>query len=243
MEETNKSLALLLVAAIIVSLGGTIVSLNKLGEIQLTGITGRATTGGKEGFVTLNITEETIMTVMRSMIDFGNGYVNSTCDNCTMWTNSSTGGKNYSDSECCVGEWRTLGVEADTGIWVQNQGNTNLTVNMDLDKNAASFIGGATPSPEFQIRIMNDSNARTPTGTSSALADDTIGSCDWNYTGGDPEHTWRSVSTDDPVICPDYLFGFDSAADEFVIDVRLVVPRLAVAADQTATITLTGTSQ
>ena len=58
MEHTEKTLALLLVAAIVVSLGGTIVSLNKLGQIELKTLTGKAT-DSQPGYVQLNITSDT----------------------------------------------------------------------------------------------------------------------------------------------------------------------------------------
>jgi len=240
MEETNKTLALLLVAAIVVSLGGTIVSLNKLGQIQLGALTGRAT-DTSPGYVQLNVTSETTITFTRATINFGNGYVNSTCNNCTMNTNSTTSGTNYTNTQCCINEWKNPGSdkEADTGLWIQNQGNTNLTLNLDFDKTAATFIGGSSPSPEFQWIVINDSSARSCTGTCSAPGDDTGGACAFLNNYG---LLWNNANMSDPEICASYGFKAITTQDEFVIDVRVLVPRTAIAAQKTATLTVTGTS-
>ena len=146
MEDTNKTLALLLVAAIVVSLGGTIISLDRIGQLSITGFA----TSNQTGIVQFNITSATTLTLTQSTIDFGNGFVNSTCNNCTMWTNSSTSGTNYSNATCCLGEWYPLDSDADTGIYFKNQGNTNLSIQLNFSANASAFIGSSSPDPKFQ---------------------------------------------------------------------------------------------
>src|SRR4030066_277530 len=64
MDLSNKSLALLLVAAIIISLGGTMISLNKLNEMGVTGLV--------PGQVTLAITSNMSCNV-DSNVSFGSG--------------------------------------------------------------------------------------------------------------------------------------------------------------------------
>jgi hypothetical protein len=229
MDETNKTLALLLVAAIVVSLGGTIVSLNKIGQFEgLVDITGRQVTDTSTGTVQLNLTSDTAITVTRNTIDFGNGYVNSSCDNCTMWTNSTSGGTSYSLGGCCVNEWKTVATsgEAMSGLWIQNTGNENLSVNLNFSANATSFIGGDTVN-----------------GTCTGVAeDDTTDSC-----GGSLLYTttWYDFNTSDPYVCggaASYPFEADGTQDEFVLDAKVIVPRNAPAEEKSVTLTFTGTS-
>jgi len=239
MEETNKSLALLLVAAIIVSLGGTIVSLNKLGQLQLATVTGRVADTGT-GYVQLNVTSQTTITFQQTTIDFGNGYVNASCNNCTMYTNSSTSGENYSNIACCLGNWYPLTVSSDTGLYFQNEGNTDLTVNLNVSADADTFIGGSGPSPEFQFIIKPDFEARAATASGeTAPNDDTATSCadNWKY-----DDVWTAVNVSNPVVCASTGFKSNSSQDETVIDFRVLIPRTASAASKTATVTLTGTS-
>lgn len=67
MEVTNKTLGLLLIAAIVVSLGGTFVSLNKLGGVSTTGYA----TNNETGTVTLTVDTALSILVSDNNINFG----------------------------------------------------------------------------------------------------------------------------------------------------------------------------
>ena len=67
MEITNKTLGLLLIAAIVVSLGGTFVSLNKLGGTSATGYA----TNNETGQVFLSVGTALSILVTDASIDFG----------------------------------------------------------------------------------------------------------------------------------------------------------------------------
>lgn len=239
MEDTNRVLALLLVASIVISLGGTIVSLSKLEGLGITGYQ----TATDTGLVQLNITSETNIAITSGTMDFGNGFVNSTCSNCTMWSNSNSTGSNYSDASCCESDWTVLGPNASSGIWVQNQGNTNLTVNINFSANAASFIGGSNPAPLFDFRIVNDSDARTCQHTAcTAPGDDTTGSCVDPGWGNQYMSSWATANTSDVLVCASGGFKPITTQDEFAVDIRVRVPRTATASQKTATIFFTGTA-
>jgi hypothetical protein len=77
-EISNRTLAILLIIAIAISLGGTIVSLNRLAQVRVPVITGFAS---DQGTATVNITSQASLIFAVNSIDFGNGWVNSTAAN------------------------------------------------------------------------------------------------------------------------------------------------------------------
>ena len=97
-DINNKTLATLLVVAIIVSIGGTLISLNRLSKFGGIGVTGFATSGTAK--VNLSVTSSTGITVTQA-IDFGSGYAD-TATNCTMESNLSSGARPDTD---CKGDW------------------------------------------------------------------------------------------------------------------------------------------
>lgn len=244
MDETNKTLALLLVAAIIVSLGGTIISLNKLGEMELAGITGFASTNDT-GTVTLSVTDSTQIAFTTTTLDFGTGFVNGTanCNNCTMWTNSSIGGENYSDP-CCAGtSWPSLGLES--GLWIENQGNTNLSVQLNFTEDASEFIGGDTVTPLVQFKLFTDNDADACAGStcSGEAANDNTDSCPTGpllYTD-----QWYDFNKSNPYICGAsgvYDLKPVWTEDEIVMDIKVLIPQNALPGAKSVDIVVTGTS-
>jgi len=135
MEEiSNKTLATLLVIAIIVSIGGTLISINRLSRIGLLGVTGFGTTGK----VNLTVQTTTGISVTQE-IDFGTGYAN-VGTNCTMESNLSSGSR--ADTDCQGTNWPTYIVDATKRyIMVNNTGNQNINVSINASSAATSWIG------------------------------------------------------------------------------------------------------
>jgi hypothetical protein len=158
-EISNKSLAALLVLAIVISLGGTIVSLGKIKNMQFNvpffGATGFATTG--QGNVTLNVTSISSIQFTDNTLNFGNGYITAGGDNCTMSVNesNSTTLVERSGTSNCDGDWATFAAGSETPLTIENNGNTFLNVTIQSDKDSSTFIGGTLPSPVFQWVITN----------------------------------------------------------------------------------------
>ncbi len=142
MEMSNKTLAMLLVAAIAVSLFGTIFSLNRLESF---GTTGFATQANGTASVYVNTTTSIIFNV--STINWGTGYVNTSGGyvNCTMATDAA-------HSAGCSG-FTTVS----NGFILENDGNTNATVSLYANATAVQFIGGSSGGgPLFQYKVSNN---------------------------------------------------------------------------------------
>lgn len=131
-DISNKTLAILVGVAIVVSLVG-LLSVGKGGVVY---ISGRA--GSGEGPVSLNLTSEVSIKV-ENAIDFGNGRV---------WANSTNA---TLDSDAGTVQWGTWAA-GKKYIKVENDGTVNISVNVTADQNAATFIGGTNPS--FKLKAV-----------------------------------------------------------------------------------------
>ena len=153
MEISNKTLALFLVAAIVVSLAGTIISLNKLGQVTTTGFAATDT-----GTATLQVNSTTSIFFSIDSINWGSGYVNGSYINCTM-------GSDNKRSLGCVG-FTTVA----QGFVLENDGNKNVTVELVANATAAQFIEGSTGGgPEFLYNVSNNETDACDTPAPAAL--------------------------------------------------------------------------
>jgi hypothetical protein len=160
MDISNKTLALFLVGAIILSLGGTIISLNKIS--QITGPTGFATTG--TGKVNLTILSATDISLQNASIDFGTGVVNASVCSFAILSNNNSG---QNLLNCWVNDTysaarpNNVPVTAQGAyIQIQNDGNVNITVTLtSTKKNATNFIGNCTSEDHNWYRFSSQINA------------------------------------------------------------------------------------
>jgi len=218
-EISNKSLAILLVVAISVSLVGTIVSLNRLSQLRAPGITGFAT-DTSTGTAQVYVGTTASLKFSTNDLDFGTIAVNTTLGqiNCSVWSGNSTGGKSKStDGQC---DNQSTGPGAWTNLEIENDGNTNVTITMVSDVAAAAMIGGE--NPKFALKgVVNE------TGSCK-----TIGPI-----------LWEDVNTTAMDICTSPN-GLDWVANNDSIDIafNLTIPWNAAVGSKTATLTATGTS-
>lgn len=144
-EISNRTLAYLLVAAIIISLGGTLVSLNRLGIIGPTQVTGAATTGN----VSVQIDQDSSINVTATSIDFGQGSI--------------TGGSSYAilDSDADNNQFWS-GSDIQEYLTIENAGNIDLNISFTSTHDASTFIGGT--NPEFNYTSINDESSSCASG-------------------------------------------------------------------------------
>ena len=130
-DISNKTLALLVGVAIVISLVG-IFSVPKGGIVY---ITGRGTTGttsyGVQSELTINVTQ--------TAVAFGSGKVETGYNSCVVASNSTQSGTETvgTASAGCGGNW--TGVNTRSFI-VRNDGTVNVNVTVQSGKNATEFI-------------------------------------------------------------------------------------------------------
>lgn len=152
MELSNKALAWLVVAAIAVSLFGTIISLNKLNSP-----TGMASYTNATG--TTSVTISTLTTLRfalgQNSLNFGWGEVktNESQYNCTMWINSSAAGAAINQSAGCAGFNSTA---ANGTFVIENVGNTFLNISLNFSANQTWVEGGTRTNASFQFQVWEN---------------------------------------------------------------------------------------
>ncbi len=132
-EISNKTLAILLIGAIVISLGGTLISLNRLTRVRMPGITGFAT---DEATIALQIIQLIEVQWKIDSINWGTGKVITNRSGCTLKSFPTSIGPN------CTG----TGFEAqEDGLILENTGNVDVNLTIKTGDSANQFIGGANP--------------------------------------------------------------------------------------------------
>lgn len=176
-EISNRTLAILLIGAIVISLGGTLISLNRLGRIKTVsfpGITGMAV-NQTLGNVSLEVTDVTWINFSIWQCDFGDGFVtgSATCGmNSTGWINTTGGGQCSTDFTGCT-----------NALEIRNIGNHNVTLNITMASGSTTFLGA---SGRFYWKMVNGTNGTT--GTNNGCFGGTAGGAyptEWTEQAGD----------------------------------------------------------
>ncbi len=128
MDVSNKTLGMLLVAAIVVSVGGTFLSLQQLGS--LSGSTGFATSDS--GQVNLTVAQTLSIELTDDVINFGECLLN---DTNTIFVDSSVVRGSVDNAYCD----NTAGFPDDLAL--RNAGNVHACVNMQTNANGTTLFG------------------------------------------------------------------------------------------------------
>jgi len=137
MDISNKTLGLLLVAAIVFSIGGTIISLNKLDGFSTTGFA----TNNQNGTVTLSVAEALSIVLDDSAINFGTCTLPGGQD-IVVDSNLASSGLNNS---LCDGTSGWSSAPGDV-ITVHNNGNVPANVTITSNVTGQAFYGSDASS-------------------------------------------------------------------------------------------------
>ncbi len=202
MKSENFLLAFAITAAV-VSLVVFGYSYSNLGDLVLK-ISGYATGTG-----TANLTVETQAAVnfTTNIVNFGSGRVSEGFTSASLITVGS--------GTVSGGNWT-----AASGLILENIGNTNVSLNITVGKNASNFIGGTNPVYEINV-----SNVETGSCTNATFA---LG-------------IFYNANTSNNILNCN-VFRFDSAADSLRIDFNLTIPENSLKGSLGDIITATATA-
>ena len=230
-EISNKTLAVLLIVAIALSLGGTLVSLNRISSIAR----GPAITGYVSSMFNTGTTNVTIQTTASlrfavNLLDFGKGAVNTTAGNTLCSIASSTAGGTKAANTQCI---NFTAVGSIYSLQLENDGDMNLTVNMSADKNATNFIGGGASGAEQFLWTVGNNETN---------------SC--NNITGPGTGNWSNMNTTSMLVCSTGYgaamggLGFITTQNSLAININLTIPSdsTKTTSNNLATITATGTT-
>ena len=162
-DISNRTLALLLVTAIVVSVGFTLFTLNGLERST----TGRATL--QPGNVSLTIQDATSIYLYKSIVDFGSGYVNTTKTICATnaTLNASYGYIDSAGNDCWVGSGSTP--PSPTSLAVENDGNRNISLYVKGPPPATFYQGLGAPVANISWVARNNESSSCNTGLSTSV--------------------------------------------------------------------------
>jgi hypothetical protein len=141
MDLSNKTLGLLLVAAIVISIGGTIISLNRLDAVSTTGLV------TQNGTVVLTVDDLLSITLADNIIDFGSCTINGAQGWSYVNSNSSAAG--YNNTECT-----NSGALPDYLV-VENNGNVDANLTLQSNVSGIDFFNAATSNVTFYVENVS----------------------------------------------------------------------------------------
>ncbi|MBS3097878.1 hypothetical protein J4209_03745 [Candidatus Woesearchaeota archaeon] len=217
-EMSNKALMLLLVVAIVVSLGGTFISLSKLASVKTLPLTGFVISNVSTGYVNLSVLSAVSFSVANN-IDFGSGYVNGTVgDNAVLESNLSSSSETNG-----TGSWTWSSLKY---FLLENDGTKDLNINITSDKNASNLTKAANSEFGFAMSSWENSPlAGACNGTTKTTA--------WT------EFLMRASDVGrNQTVCSSLQYA--NVNDTINVSIRVVIPNNARAGAVSANITFTG---
>jgi hypothetical protein len=206
-DISNRTLALLLLAAIVVSLGLTVYTINTLNNVG--GVSGMVASP-RYGNVTLTITSAESFRLEVATVNFGSGFVNTTDSKCQGTNSNATlfAGATYNDTNgdnCWVSLITTP--PSPVGFEIVNDGNVNLTISVTGPNSSLFFPGATNPLTNLSWIARNNESSSCTSGLSSTK--------------------WKDFQNHSQTICSKLSY-FPESSDSIGIDVKVVIPATGV---------------
>lgn len=235
-DISSKTVVALLVATIVISLGGTFATLNALNNklgVGMPQITGFATV--PNATATLTVQTYSSIKFSQATVAFGAGSVNTSggFNNCTL---STLGGATGLNSGCIDF------TEVNNGFTIENDGNTNLSVELRSNETAEQFIGVGSALFLWNVTVNEAGSCRNTTVSSTPdgiVQPNTSVGCGGGGGAAGCGTIFEAVSTSNKNICPRLLFV--DASDALNVDINISIPADAPAGAKVAGLIVTGT--
>lgn len=221
MDISNRALAMFLLAAIVVSLAGTITSLNRLGSISTTGYAS-TDTGTVQlvvaGSLSITTADATPSINFVGCVPYPGGSVSINSEN-----SSNTSGANG-----------ICGYASIQNITVRNDGTVDANVTIQSNEvgeleGSGSFLEATPDASDIAFKAENHSRDTGSTGGCSSLVGNVNAFTQYtNFTATGTKHP----------LCANLTWGEDTT-NSLTTDFEIVVPRNVAAQTATATITYT----
>ncbi len=224
-DISNRTIVSLLMIVMVVTVVGTVFSVNKLEEFvgRFAMVTGAATSG--TGYVNLTTASNNAITIAGN-VDLGTGYVNSNVSS----ANISTDVNFTAGSSGLTGWFNSTGkawsANSTTNISITNSGNTIVNITFSSNQSVAAWLGGT--SPDVRVKFRDDP--------------DEPGSC----TGSYPANYSTQVNATVQNVCTSATLGqgldYLDTADNLLVYFNLLIPRNVASGQRSATLTFTSTA-
>jgi hypothetical protein len=222
-DITNRSLAGLLVVAIVISIGGTWLLANQSpGFLAITGLTQSTDTG------TAQLTVQTFGSIRFAVnsVNFGSGQVNTSGGNqgCILDTNGTN------DSNRCENFTANS-----VGFQLENDGSANATIQLSFSNSASGFLGGDPTIAKYRYVVSNNETNSCSNSTGGFT-------CAANQNCTVAPIGWSDVNTTSPgtTICPKLLFT--DLSDSLKVGINITIPYDSPSGAKLSTLTATATT-
>jgi hypothetical protein len=202
-EISNKTLATLLVVAIVISLAGAFFAMR--GVSQITNVITGFESASSGGTAKVNISEVEQITLYQPTVDFGTGYRNQTNvginDECQLTTNQST-------KPIC---WFNVTAWAPRPFVLENTGNVyvNVTINSSINTTFLNGLPLGTAVQRYQF---------VPSDSSDGLFLRPENGCNVTFT----TTTWTEFTNARQLICSNMSPA--DTEDQFYVDINISIP-------------------
>ena len=224
---SNKSFAILIIATLLLSFGTSFYILQKSG-VNTGKITGFALI--PNGTATLVVQTTSSIRFTADTVNFGTGSINTEGGfrNCTL---STVSGAAYDNSGC------TDFSRVNNGFTIENDGNTNLSVQLRSNQTALQFIGSAGALFLWNVTLNESGSCLNATLDEDAVYPNTTQDC--GAGAANCGNIFENVDTSGKIICPRLRFIDNS--DALNIDINLSIPEDTPAGTKLVGLIVTGT--
>ena len=229
-DVSNKTLAFLLVATIVESLGGTFISFSfvksKIKEESVS-LTGFALIPNGTVSLSIGTTASIKFTSGADTVTFGSGAVDvaSSATNCSLSTIPE-----YTATGC-------TGLSNPTnGFTIENDGNTNLTVELRANQTATQFIGSGGALFLWNVSYNETGSCLDPAGAVTSPNTSGGTACGGTVCGTE----FESVVTSFKTIC--HRLRYEDSNDQLNIDINVTIPLDASTGNKIAGLIVRGTT-
>jgi hypothetical protein len=212
-DLSNKTLAILVIVALLVSLGSTYVFYSRFKGEKITGKL------VEQAIARINITTRASINFTISSVDWGTGYVNDTASYCQLNTEGLNNPLNCTNFTTVY-----------EGLRIENDGNRNVELNVSTNNSAAQFLGGTNPIYDWKY-ANNESDSCGSRGIGTT--------CTTNVTALQPL-SYTTVSTSPILVCP--CFRAANPSDLLNLELQIRVPSDSFSGLRESTITAIGTT-
>lgn len=213
---TNKTLAILVITALLFSFGGTLFSLNKLGQ-EKQPRTVQQTTGRLVGIVNLSIGENIVCDVPNN-ISFGAGSQPAVS---YMLSSEANNNANGFTADCS----NTAPNDVCTGILINNTGNVEVNVSFYSNSNGTQFLGAPSTDLDYIYTWYN--------GTGKDHTN--RGGCVQN--ASQPYGNWTNVTTIPTYVCRNLSYAVGNK--QIVLEFNATIYAATTSGTKTSTLTIT----
>lgn len=197
-ELSNKTIATLLVIAIVISLTGTFFAINGITRVTNI-ITGTATTG--TGQADVNITDRTSITLNQTQVNFSSGYRNDSV--VPLGSNCNLSSSDFTVPSC----WINTTAYDPRDIILENNGNRYVRITINSTNYSRAFAA-------CSVRTTIDGGSSNYTFKGVAAE---AGACSINF-----NTTELMFNNSDQQLCDNLSYG--NSADSFNITIGLKIP-------------------